>query len=379
VQNSTTLKEFEKAGSVALSGFYQWESSRRKAGASLISSPAEPATCQYKNNSDKKPQNSTPKHGYITACGDSKHGTKPDFDAPVSVQACYHKSWTIRLWKKTDVTDQQNVRFTCRSWRHAGPCQEFKGRQDFARIKAGLEKFDGWVYITLTYAHRRKNVQAVYTKIADQVENLRRAIQRKYCRPGEKLQYIALIEQHKDGYPHVNLLIHTADFVAAANANYKSVRRRIAKHIKGTGFGKFWLEPMRNSEAMAGYFSKLCGEVAKTSQAPMRAPKNFRRLRAAQGLLPPANKNPEYTGELVQQDVEAAGRHMFPIRYLENEKTAGEEIVNKERREIWRYENSEQRAGRRRLSILNAKWKKLRPDPGLYFIPRPFAKLAKIA
>ncbi len=375
MQNANTS---EKIGSVPPADFLRWESARHSAGASLIST-AEPSTCHYNNNSDKKQENSTPKHSYIDTYGDTKRGEKPAFDAPVSIQACYHQSWSFRLWKRDDITDQKHIPYTCRSWRHPGPCQEFKGRQDFTRIKEGLEKYDGWVYMTLTYAHRRKNVAAVYAKSARQCENLRRAIQRKYARPGEKMKYIALIEQHKDGYPHVNILIQLVDFVAAAKKNYKTVQRALRKHVTGTGFGKFWVEPMRNTEAMAGYFSKLCGEVSKTNQAPMAAPKNFRRLRASRGLLPPIAKSKEYTGELVQVEAERARAHMFPTSYLEKEKAAGEEILNKERREIFRYENSEQTSDRRRLSIINTKWKTAHRDSGPYFIPRPFAKFAKSA
>lgn len=367
----------EKIGSVPPADFSRWESARRQAGTSQLDR-AKPVSCQYKNNSDKISKNCTVNHGYIKTSGDKKHGEKPSEEAPVSVVACHNQAWTIRLWKKEDVTDQVHVPFTCRSWRHAGPCREFKGCQDFARIKEGLEKFDGWVYLTLTYAHRRKNVSAVYKKIADQCENLRVAIARKFCRPGEKLKYIALIEQHKDGYPHINLLVHSEDFVAAANKDYKAVRRVLGKHVRGTGFGKFWLEPMRNSEAMAGYFSKLCGEVAKTSQAPMAAPKNFRRLRSSHDLLPPTRKSGEYTGELVQSEVEQASAHLFPIRYLENEKAAGNEICNKESRAILQYELGEAGAGKYLVSILNARFHNI-SSLGDCFIPRPMSDSQKIA
>jgi hypothetical protein len=264
-------------------------------------------SCQYKDNSDTRSKICRAEKG-------KKHGAEPLENSPVSVVACHNQSWTLKIWKKDDPMEQLNIPFTCRTWRHDGPCRQFKGAQDFVRIREGLQKFTGWVYIVLTYEDRRGSPAAAYKKIADQFENLRRWITRNYCAPGERLQYVALIEQHKDGFPHVNVLLHSTELVRAANDSWKKLRRKIRPRAMATGFGKvFWLEPVRSAEAISGYFVKLCGEVAKMSQAPMKAPSKFRRMRSSKGLLPPVRKDPEYTGELVRLEANKV-RHMISYR-----------------------------------------------------------------
>lgn len=262
-------------------------------------------SCQYKDKSFTYPQNCTPAGTYAG----EKHGAKPVDNSPRSVVACHNKAWSLKLWKKSAPAEQINVPFTCRTWRHEGPCQKFKGAQDFVRIREGLQKYDGWVYIVLTYEDRRGSVDNIYRKIGRQLQHFRQWIQRNYAAAGEKVQYIALIEQHRDGFPHVNLLVHTRQFVNEAADNWKKLRRRVKRHATATGFGKiFWLQPMRDKEAMSAYFVKLCGEVSKMNQAPLKAPSNFRRLRSSVGLLPPVNKDPEMTGELLKVGVELAER-----------------------------------------------------------------------
>jgi hypothetical protein len=65
---------------------------------------------------------------------------------------------------------------------------------------------------------------------------------------------------------------------------------------------------MREANAMAGYLVKLARELtgaAVKDQVPVNAPSHFRRLRASQGLLPPPYKNPEITGALHLEPLEA--------------------------------------------------------------------------
>lgn len=294
-------------------------------------------SCQYKDNSDTKSENCTFKKGY----GERFHGGKPVDNSPTSVVACHNKSWTLKLWKKSTPAEQINIPFTCRTWRHEGPCRQFKGAQDFVRIREGLQKHDGWVYIVLTFEDRRGNLDSIYRRIADKFENLRRWISRNYASPGERLQYIALVEQHRDGFPHVNILIHCRRFVDAAAENWRKLRQKVRRRAMGAGFGKvFWLEPVRNEEAISGYFVKLCGEVAKMNQAPMKAPSRFRRLRSSAGLLPPVRKNLDYTGELVKLEVEIV-QHQSAYSLLLKEELALVEEHDKERRALKWYESLE--------------------------------------
>lgn len=135
------------------------------------------------------------------------------------------------------------------------------------------------------------------------------------------MEYIALVEQHRTGWPHVNILVHHPAFVKAAQADWQAVRRDVNDRAQQCGWGlRLWLEPLRSEEAIAGYLAKLAaadwekeaaaaaGEIAKPSQAPVDAPRGFRRLRASHHLLPSKYKNPEWTGNLSAQDVEIEAR-----------------------------------------------------------------------
>lgn len=288
-------------------------------------------SCQYKDNSFTQPKICRVKSGKF-------HGGKPVDNSPDSVKACYNKAWSLKLWKKGNPMEHINIPFTCRTWRHEGPCRQFKGAQDFVRIRDGLKKFDGWVYIVLTYEDRRLSVEKIYKRIVEQFQNFKQWIRRNYCAPGERLQYVTLIEQHKDGYPHINVLMHSSKFVQAAGESWRKLRRKVRAHAMSTGFGKvFWLEPVRNDDAISGYFVKLCGEVTKMNQAPMKAPQKFRRLRASRGLLPPVNKDPEYTGELVKLELDKVS-HMISYRQALANELARLEENDKERRAIRWYE-----------------------------------------
>lgn len=159
--------------------------------------------------------------------------------------------------------------------------------------------------------------------------------------PGEQLQYVVLAEQHRDGWPHVNILIHLKKFQAAAEKNWKLLRRKVAKHAQAVGFGKvIWLDTVKNQEAMAAYFVKLCGEVSKMNQAPMVAPLKFRRIRSSRDLLPPVNKDTEWTGELMEMEVERAEKMIAP-RLLEDAVRSNFLANSKERIARFLYEESE--------------------------------------
>lgn len=313
-------------------------SNERKSCESKISA----LSCQYKDKSFTKPRKvskfNPEKPPYVRG---EKHGEKPPDDSNVSVKACYHQSWTLKLWKKDDVTQEINVPFTCRTWRHAGACRRYKGAQDFVRIKNALEKQPGWVYIVLTWPDRTGNVHEIYKKIGKCFQNLRQWIKRNYSSDGAPLKYIFLGEQHRDGWPHVNVLIHLPEFQAAAEENWKRLRSKVRAHAMATGWGKvFWLEPVRSNEMIAGYFVKLCQEVSKTLQAPMAAPKKFRRLRASRGTLEPISKSEDYTGELIQLEKDIAEGKISPKQVMTAYLT-GQELYGKEKRARILYELNE--------------------------------------
>lgn len=119
------------------------------------------------------------------------------------------------------------------------------------------------------------------------------------------LLYIQTWEVHQTGWPHVNLALSNTILHQHYSQNPETAfREKLADLAESCGFGrKGWLEPLRDRDAMAGYLVKLCNELtgaAKKNQVPVNAPKNFRRLRASVGLLPPVLRDEELTGQLVK-------------------------------------------------------------------------------
>ena len=237
-------------------------------------SPVAPVACQYRNK--------WPLHSRNRATGGY-------------VDACESGTWHLHLTRKSTGETWSKV-FKCRSWRHEGACRRWKGSQDFVRIREGLKKHDSWVYMVLTFDRSRSLVSA-YRRIVDCWKRFEKRLRRRYGR----IEYITLIEQHRDGYPHVNVVIHNPEFCAqAAGEGWKTLRRVWGPIAQACGFGlRFWLEPVRSKAAIAGYYVKLVGEMGKTTQVPVKAPRHFRRLRASRGLLPPVYKDDDVTGVLV--------------------------------------------------------------------------------
>lgn len=223
---------------------------------------------------------------------------------PQGVTACRNGSWTLELIR-ISTGEIKRAKYTCRSWRHEGDCRRWKGSQDFRRIESALKSRRGWVYVVLTFDRGNRTSEdkrAAYKRITLALQHLRTWLKRQY---EGRVEYISLVEQHADGWPHVNVLIHQPGLVAAANADWQATRQAVMASAVRCGFGfRLWLEPVKNDQAIAGYFVKLCHEASKLNQAPISAPRKFRRLRASQGLLPPRFKDPDVTGQLVKRPIE---------------------------------------------------------------------------
>jgi hypothetical protein len=248
-----------------------------------------------------------------------------DGKQPRYVNACEHKAWHVRLESKSTGEEWRTV-YRCGSWRHDGECRRHKASEDFARIRSALSKRNFWVYMVLTYdqwavkwryvRERFQNVlgidpstadiearDACYRGITRNLQSLTQWISRNY-RSGidkERPVYVAVVEQHQSGWPHVNLLVSSPAFCMAVQADQKAERQNIKKALMREGFGYvLWVEMVRDRQKMTSYLSKICaaGEVGKLTQAPIDAPPRFRRLRATIGLLPKKVKNEDLTGSL---------------------------------------------------------------------------------
>ncbi len=291
---------------------------------------------------------------------------------PRHVSACQHsrdhrERWFVWTWGRESPQVQTRIPYSCNSWR-CEVCRRHEAAVTFARIKQATDPLpaDGWCFLVLTidrdgyYSGQPwADVNAAYRSLGKMT---RAALQRigSVWGPDSKLQgkkrvrsvrvlgkrWVAVVEAHRSGWPHLNLLVwcpelaaqlrrerdsrledpDVANAVALARDAWKnkepvppSVRAlarkattisgHLAELITDAGWGlESTAEAARSADAVAGYVVKLAGnhdaaagELAKITQAPTNAPERFRRLRAGKGFLPPRESNPQITGCLMRR------------------------------------------------------------------------------
>lgn len=294
---------------------------------------------------------------------------------PRHVAACHHspvarERWFVHTWKRANTAIQSRVPYCCNSWRCA-VCRRYEAAVTFARLKqaaAGLDPL-GWCFIVLTLDRNGTlggqpwpDVKTAYKELGNLTNKALKRIGRIWG-PESRLEcsgrskklrtvrylgnrWVAVVEAHRSGHPHMNLMIWCPELAAAlraaqaerledpeiANAlalaqdawrNKEPIPhdvRELARKasvvggglrdlLVATGWGaQSTAEAARDIEAVFGYGVKLCGlhdasvgELAKVTQVPMAADERFRRLRSGKGFLPPRITNPEVTGCLVRR------------------------------------------------------------------------------
>lgn len=240
----------------------------------------------------------------------------------------------LYTWQKADPSRVDRKPLLCGSWRHEGACARYSASVAFARMKEAFDKLpaDGNVFMVLTldqngvYSERRwSGPDEANTALSKQSRNFLKRL-RRYCRMRGwvdfRSQWVAVVEAHRTGWPHINFVIHCPELARELADDY--ARRRAAgasqreaallegdllEIAMGTGWGaQSVAERGRSTDALASYIAKIAGkadatmgELAKLSQSPLSARKGFRRLRAGVGFLPKKRKNPDYTGTLIRR------------------------------------------------------------------------------
>ncbi len=237
----------------------------------------------------------------------SENGPKSPLKSPSLryVRWCQDRSAYLIVWPVGFPYDRKSIRYLCRSWRHPGDCQRWKGAQDFVRCRdAILSKGSEWVYIVLTLPHRRfKSEQEAYRAGYRYWDALRKRLTRAYGR----IEYLQTWEKHKESdFPHVNIVIHNdAIWRLCKDGGWQSWRQKLMSEAVAVGFGfVLWVEPLRpgRGETLAGYLTKLSRELTGAGikdQVPVNAPPHFRRLRASRKLLSKVFRREGWTGILV--------------------------------------------------------------------------------
>ena len=221
-----------------------------------------------------------------------------------SVHMCETGSHHFALWDPENPEKVSFLPFRCRSWRHVGACQRFKGAQDFVRVSDGiLSRGDRWVYLVLTFNQRAEASEWDCYKLGvDRWKKLEKRLTRRFG----KIEYVQTWEKHSSGFPHVNVVLHNSEIWKLCEGDgWRSWRQALIPHLLECGFGRVvHVEPLRKDtgKGLAGYLTKLSRELTGASiknQVPVNAPPHFRRIRASNGLLPPILRPGRYQGVML--------------------------------------------------------------------------------
>jgi len=239
----------------------------------------------------------------------------------VYVKACRRERWHLHIHSKSGKAGYpKRVPFRCRSWRHEGECRQWCGKCDFRRCQHALNAFDHWSFLVLTY--RKQAWPDTHVLFRSSVQHFY-ALRKRLEKVIGKFRYIQTWEITQKGTPHVNVAISSqklTELIEDQGAWVADDRRKLGMRwawydvqnsFKGavlepmqtaSGFGKVsTLEPMNDSDRMAGYMTKLAKELVGAgtkSQVPVNAPPHWRRIRASQHTLPPRAKDEDLTGSL---------------------------------------------------------------------------------
>lgn len=298
---------------------------------------------------------------------------------PKHVQACQHSPlpalmrWFIYTWSKSNPAVQTRVPYSCNSWR-CPTCSRHEAAVLFARMQEAWEPLDpsGWCFLVLTldrngveggkvwtdtnhaYSQLNKLTRAAIDRIGRNYGPEWRTEVRKLKDGTERVRdvrvlgnrWIAVVEAHRSGWPHVNLFVWCPELAAeldrerAERLEDPEVRdaveraqqlwrdkqpvshelRQVARKasvaggavlelLRAAGWGyQSTAERARDVASVMAYGVKLAGlhdaslgELAKVTQAPLNAPGRFRRYRSGKGFLPPRRSNPEVTGCMVRR------------------------------------------------------------------------------
>lgn len=196
----------------------------------------------------------------------------------------------------------RRVPFRCKSWR-CQDCRREVAARDFARVYAALSPLpvDELVYLVATLDQRADAARGMTKQAAYGASLLRRLksfiqwIRRNHDRGA---RYVLTVEQHRSGWPHVNVILHAPE-LAASLAKEKKRKDGLAPRWLRDEAVSCNLGPRMFAEA-ADDIGALAGYIVKVTEAPWTAPKRMRRLRASKGFLPRRWSMGENTGMLLE-------------------------------------------------------------------------------
>lgn len=322
---------------------------------------AQRAPCQYKDKSPRPSEAATVEGGQQRrppeVQGTQAHGAAPagtyatgkarakrvggPLVVPRHVRECQSngaRNWWIYCWRKDNPATKTRVPYSCNSWR-CKHCARHEAAVTFARIKQATAPLEatGFVFGVLTIDRDgfyspagqplHMNATEAYRALSRKSEIFLKRLRRWQKARGMtplRSQWVAVVEAHRSGWPHVNFVIYSPELAAhlaaertrklAAGATEREAVL-VADELRTIALASGWgpqstLEQAKSIDALNGYVTKLAGmadatggEIAKITQAPMTAPERFRRLRSGKGFLPKRHKNEDYTGTLIRRRI----------------------------------------------------------------------------
>ena len=204
-------------------------------------------------------------------------------EPPRYVRRCEDLEIILSLVNK-DTGESIHVPARCRSWR-CRRCAFLRAWQDTTRIYLGamgrsLREKLAVAYAVLTMdqsamKERGVSVQGAYRELLKCFNRLRTDL-RYHGLIGE---FVVTVEQHRSGWPHVNMLMNGGYAEAVATGAWREARRDLRERAVRAGFGPvLWLDQRVAGGALFHYVAKY---LSKSSQAPTAAPKGFRRIRSS--------------------------------------------------------------------------------------------------
>ena len=246
----------------------------------------------------------------------------PPESGPRYVHACHAGEWSLHLRFK-DGRKGARIPYKCNSRHHEGPCRDTWRRRLFARLRDGeLATADprDVLFVTLTLppsdhaavkaalasgdrAWLEDEVRAQNAALGRKLRAWTRTLSARARRSGaEGLKYFWFREAHRSGVPHLHMLVvspwlagrvreRDAELAELGDVELGEDDRGMApielrELAVRCGFGeRLDVQVAQSREALAGYATKVIGEVSKGSQTPEILPQHCRTYGQSKGFL----------------------------------------------------------------------------------------------
>ena len=205
---------------------------------------------------------------------------------PKRVHLC--ESGRVRArWRRLETGEEFETEYRCGSFR-CRRCGRRRGLNDADDIRAVLEAWEregqAAAFIVLTFPRRRFR-EGCWGRMQCW-ETLPRAwnrLRHRLRRRGLLGAYFTVMEAHRDGWPHVNLVMAGALGEVVKAGRWREVRRILVREAKASGFGfEVWVSREPAGRQLAGYLAKY---LTKPEQVPVQGPVGLHRIRYARDCL----------------------------------------------------------------------------------------------